>query len=668
MKDGSTHKIKASSLPLMVKKCVKLNKAGGNIYVDLPIHSNSGTLLTLTFPKNKDFDNLKAIEELPEKPNLVIQEGQDAYQVYYLVSECEQEQLESLQKELQDKVDWHIDVGRSDRIKVLLSGFINHNTREHKVSLVSSSKSPVKLKDLVLSYGLEDVWPMPEPVKYNGVKPLKLKDFMMPNAMSTFVFDAARSFNCAPDFVCIPLLIFIGSVISHRIHAQPTEDKQNIVACNNWGMSIGVPGTGKSPVVEFMKEIFIEPLEAMAEKESEKRMKRIKSTNSINSMVMANVKKEIKILVDEALANGVNKQNKLLLAKARAKLEKATIENEELARVCFVVTSITYASLYKVISENPGGCLLHMDELNGLLEPLTKSGNGALRAFLLECYSGFSSHKMDRITRNCKPAKNMMISIIGSIQPTKLEPYLAKVLDGSSEDDGWFNRFLLSVYPEELLALVAEVPPIRESIIKYFKQFFMKLYEEDFGFEREVDVKKRSVRFCTKAQDEYFTWIAEIRHRAADIDMHPAMRSHLKKYETLVPSLALIFDVIKTFKRDSLTFTQIDKISLSSTIQAISFTHYLESHAKRLFDVDANITAINAATIAERLHKLPETFTASEVAQRNWVGINRSTEKATEALELLAKSWSVRAINSIPKKSGKPTTRWEKNPYLKDIK
>jgi putative DNA primase/helicase len=66
-------------------------------------------------------------------------------------------------------------------------------------------------------------------------------------------------------------------------------------------------------------------------------------------------------------------------------------------------------------------------------------------------------------------------------------------------------------------------------------------------------------------------------------DLHPALISHLSKYRSLMPSLALLFELadrasIEGFDGSCLAGRE-NFVSLEHTRQAAAFCDYLESHA-----------------------------------------------------------------------------------------
>lgn len=84
----------------------------------------------------------------------------------------------------------------------------------------------------------------------------------------------------------------------------------------------------------------------------------------------------------------------------------------------------TVEKLHELCKENPRGILLVRDELAGWLAQIDQAGNEQDRAFYLEGWNGTGRFDLDRIGRGTVSAKNVCISVLGSIQPEKLRDYL----------------------------------------------------------------------------------------------------------------------------------------------------------------------------------------------------------------------------------------------------
>src|SRR5262245_25833128 len=98
----------------------------------------------------------------------------------------------------------------------------------------------------------------------------------------------------------------------------------------------------------------------------------------------------------------------------------------------------------------------------------------------------------------------------------------------------------------------------------------------------------------------------ELSWSAASGNEHPAMKAHLSKYRSLVPSLALLSHLADGATGD---------VSLDATTRAAAWAEYLESHAKRVYASATNPPLSVAHILARHLRAggLGKAFSARDV-------------------------------------------------------
>jgi ABC-type nitrate/sulfonate/bicarbonate transport system substrate-binding protein len=76
-------------------------------------------------------------------------------------------------------------------------------------------------------------------------------------------------------------------------------------------------------------------------------------------------------------------------------------------------------------------------------------------------------------------------------------------------------------------------------------------------------------------------------------------------------------------------------IVITLTIQAAAWCDYLEEHARRIYGIVTSPEQEAAATLAERIKKLPNPFAAKDVYRRHWSGLpdTATVEAACRLLE-----------------------------------
>jgi putative DNA primase/helicase len=94
----------------------------------------------------------------------------------------------------------------------------------------------------------------------------------------------------------------------------------------------------------------------------------------------------------------------------------------------------------------------------------------------------------------------------------------------------------------------------------------------------ELDVENpKTFRFTPEAQQLFVEWLAEQEAKIRGNELHPALISHLSKYRSLMPALALLFELTDWSAGTDGT------VSLQHAKQAAAWCDYLESHARRIY-------------------------------------------------------------------------------------
>jgi hypothetical protein len=114
----------------------------------------------------------------------------------------------------------------------------------------------------------ENTWSEPIPIP-DGLLPVAAFDSaFLPEAIAPWVMDISDRMQCPPDFVGIPAMVALGSVIGRKFAVRPQRKTDWYEVPNLWGCIIGRPGAMKSPAMdEALKPLH--RLEAEARKANE---------------------------------------------------------------------------------------------------------------------------------------------------------------------------------------------------------------------------------------------------------------------------------------------------------------------------------------------------------------------------------------------------------------
>lgn len=475
-------------------------------------------------------------------------------------------------------------------------------------------------------------------------------DFL-PGNIRDYVKDISERMQCPPDFVAVNLYVMLGEIIGCKIGIRPKQKDNWTVIPNCWGATIGNSGIMKSPArTETLKPL--KQLQADLADEVAKRNEQI--VKEMNAMLAG---EKIKKSARHAEAKKRLKENENAdISDLINESDTTELKQEPIPR--FITNNATVEALGELMIENPNGILFEADELIGLLKDLDKQGQEGARAFYLTAADGNQSYTIDRILRGKNlHIDNACLSIIGGIQPGVLGEYVKGALSGGAGADGLLQRFGLMVYPDvsQDWRYVDEYP--NKEARKAVNELVKKLYKLDVNAIAQCDEYSKIpyLHFDNEAQERFAKWLGELNKILRSGEEHHAMVSHLSKYSKLIPSLALINHLCDIVSSDS--YNAGTAISIEALLQAISYSKYLESHARRVYShgTQPGIEAAKTVLSKLRLGKLITPFTSRDIYRNCWAGLNTQT-KAQQAIDVLSDYGHV--TDEEIHTGGRPMTRY----------
>lgn len=478
---------------------------------------------------------------------------------------------------------------------------------------------------------------------------------MIPSSLRPWIQDAAERSQVPIDFIAVPAIIALSSLIGRSVGIHPKQNDDWLVVSNLWGAVIGRPGVQKSPAVaEGLKPLHRLAARAREEFEDEAATADARATISKARAELAkdDVKKAVKGGDDHKLASA---EQDLILANQE-------LEQSEVTARRYIVNDGTVEKIGELLNENPRGLLLTRDELSGLLQSLDKPGREGDREFYLEAWNGAGSFVYDRIGRGTVHIPALCLSVVGTIQPGKLQRYIAKALSGGGGDDGLIQRMQLAVWPE--------ISPAWENIDRSpdraARQVAYDVFERidslapgDIGCTDEVD-GIATIRFTAEAQVLFDRYHAELeaKLRSDDLINAPAYVSHLSKYRSLCPSLALIFHVAEVVNG-----AMPGGVSFDAAKQAIRWCEFLEQHARKIYAGELNAELLAAHSISQKIREgsIEDGQKVRDIYRHHWSGLTVA-ELVWGGLDLLQKHnhLSIERENS----GGRPADIIRLNPRL----
>ena len=279
-----------------------------------------------------------------------------------------------------------------------------------------------------------DEWPVPTPLP-NALPPVDPFDAeLLPVALRAWVMDIAHRMQCPPDFPAVAVLVALSSLVGARAVIQPKAFDDWLVVPNLWGAVVGRPGVKKSPALAEA----LRPLNRLQSDEIELHQAEHEAW-ALDCKVATMQGEE-----NERKAKGLANKDP---AGARALLQPVDTPTGPTVRR-YIVNDATVEKLGELMQQNPWGILSFRDELYGLLTGLDKPGQEGSRAFMLQSYDGNQGYTFDRIGRGTIHIPRVCLSMIGGIQPGRIQEYVRGAVAGGSGDDGLLQRFGLLVWPD----------------------------------------------------------------------------------------------------------------------------------------------------------------------------------------------------------------------------
>ena len=403
--------------------------------------------------------------------------------------------------------------------------------------------------------GIEKIeWPDPQPLQdpLPPVEPFERE--LLPGTLRPWVEDIANRLQIPLDYPAVGVMVVLGSIVGRQIAIRPKRVDDWQVVPNLWGGIVGRPSLLKSPALqEILRPLA--PMEAKAKEEHEEALQDYEARQLVSAAKQKNAKDDLK----KAVKCGGDPYEMAVLALAGS-------AEEAPGRRRYRTNDVTIEKLGELLRENSRGLLINRDELIGLLRSLDKEGHESDRAFYLEAWNGTGRFVFDRIGRGTVDIEAACVSVLGGIQPGPLAVYMRRAAKGGADDDGLVQRFQMLVWPDPPAGWVdVDTLPNEEDRKRVFEVFERLDHIDPPSLGAEVPESEDELpflRFTSEAQEQFREWRSELEIRLRLDNLHPMMESHLAKYRSLIPSLALIIHLVDvvpppvTDKTDRIPFCQ----------------------------------------------------------------------------------------------------------------
>ena len=402
------------------------------------------------------------------------------------------------------------------------------------------SSGGVKPIEATGSVSFVSTFPQVSPISVDLRPVPKLDERLLPDPFRSWIKDTAERACCPLDLPAVSALVSVASVVGRKFAIRPKRHDDWTVVPNLWGMGVLPPGWLKTHCLE-------EPKKPLARLELDARDKHAAALQdyAITEAVATAQTEAAKAALKERARkkNGVAATEAELRELASQALSKPALVPPTLRR--YIINDATVEKLGELLAENPDGLLLYRDELMGFLKGLEKQGHEGDRAFYLEAWNGTGSYSYDRIGRGSLFIPSNTVSILGGIQPGKLAAYIRGAGSGEN-DDGLISRFQLAVYPDVDQPFInVDGWPDTQAKNRAYAVFTSLASLDPGSISATVDAVGEIpyLRFADDAQAFFDGWRIDLETKVRSSQEAANLTSHLSKYRSLMPSLALLSSI-----------------------------------------------------------------------------------------------------------------------------
>jgi len=436
----------------------------------------------------------------------------------------------------------------------------------------------------VIDGGSSD-WPKPDslPALILPVAPFDSR--LLPAKLRAWVMKGAENLPAPPDYIAAAVMTAAASVIGRKIAIRPKRHEPWQVVPNLWGASVGLPSAKKSPSEKFA----FRHLRKLQDDAMELYQDECHQYVIDNTLIDAQIKQK----EDELRTALKNSESDIVPEDCAREIAELREKQEEPKPRRYYTSDATIQKLTLLLAENPNGLHLIRDELIGWLKTMEQSGK-----------------------------EPMCLCVYGGIQPGPLLNYVEGSRSGGVRDDGLLQRFQLMVWPDPLAdwkyvdeAIDGTVQSMADGVFRHLDELSPETVSATIPEERLP-----YLQFDDQAQQLFIDWLTVLNTEKISPHEHPAIQAHLAKYESLMPSLALILHLA-----DGHT----GSVTVEAAAKAADWCEYLESHARRVYSAYIKQDSRSARLLANKIKggHIEDGAPIQKIYNAGWSGLDEDATR-----------------------------------------
>jgi hypothetical protein len=139
-----------------------------------------------------------------------------------------------------------------------------------------------------------------------------------------------------------------------------------------------------------------------------------------------------------------------------------------------------------------------------------------------------------------------------------------------------------------------------------------------------VENEQTFLRFGSEAQEHFNFFSQCLEEKLSDSKLEPALDEHFSKYRSLMPSLALIFHLLKWAESPH----SMPEIGVEETEMAARFCDFLELHAIKIYSMATNQEAQSAKELIKKINegKIFDKMKVRDIYMKHWKDLKTRSE------------------------------------------
>lgn len=401
-------------------------------------------------------------------------------------------------------------------------------------------------------YDMKPPEPATMPADEVDVMPFPLEVFS--NPLQEFITELNRTLNYKQDFLAVALMFAVATLNGNKYKLKVKNGWT--AATTFWFAVVGESGVMKSHPINTM----------------------VKPIKEIDKIEFETYTQQVNALTDEE-----KKKHKPVFRQ-------------------ILVEDFTLEAVHAIHRSNPRGLGVHKDELVGFLKDMNKYRNGSDEQFWLESFNN-SSYIVNRVTKEPMMIDNIMVNIIGSIQPQVLSN-----VANASDGNGLIERFLYTTSESNVYPI--SLDDIDIGWMNWYKEVLLQIH----NLMTYAHVGNTVVMQLSKEAMQRFI---EVDKALCEIQMDDneanGIKNYINKMKTYMPRFALLLWLMDAFtvnfdlKAEPLGKEYIDRAE-KLVMYFIASARKVFSDSERREEITSvtNSYKMKGMTKAEQIYKLAE--------------------------------------------------------------